>query len=298
MLSWKVWHTLQHPPRTNPIFHWMLKRRRPAAREFRFAIIVVVGSIIGLGCLAIAARLLLVNLLLVLMSAPALILAGTVVIALLYCTGLSGAVSTGIQRIREQQIYETLCITPPGIFGTTWTIAAGISHRHQGFFWFRLFVQTVAGSLIIGMVFTLGAALLVMLLSHSEIQSTLLEIINVLLMCLALYIGCIQAFSSSILVGMLVPLSVAESMPLYIITVGLYLLMEMYILLIAGLVGILLIPVTLEILRINGPAVDMLLPFLRVVIFCGLHEIINRIVWHILRERLNLPINRPIFLKD
>ncbi|MBZ0282666.1 MAG: hypothetical protein K8L97_18135 [Anaerolineae bacterium] len=294
MLSWKLWQNLQHQPHQNPIFRWTMTRRVVDAQGTKWLIIVGMALLIGLGVVAIAARLQLVTLLLAVMTTPALVLGVAVVIALLYCTGLSGAISSGIHRVREQQIYDMLCLTPPGIFGVTWTIAAGISHRRQGFFWFRLFVQTVAGSLIIGMALTLGVSLLVMILSHAQEQAVALEIINVLLLCMTVYIGCIQAFTSSILIGMIAPLLLSENMPLYFITVGVYLLIEMYVLLLMALIGLLLIPVAVQSLPVSGFAVEMALPFLRVAIFCGLHEVINRILWRVLRERLDTAEALPV----
>ena len=175
-------------------------------------------------------------------------------------------------------------MSPPGALGATWAMGTGCLYRNREFgdlnfaetWTIRLFI-VVFVSMAMG---TFSGA-------RRANELVLPVLVYALVLIASFYVDDIQSIVLGSLVGMLTPLYARSRADARLWTMGVYLLIQVTTYLSALIAGFAMLPALYAHLKIGGVSSEITLPLLSFVVFCSVRELIIRLLWHNLAERLN-----------
>jgi hypothetical protein len=289
-ITWKIWRALRRPPLNSPLYRRQ-QAGRPRHRLYRRALLVGLWLALVGGCYQAT------------FNHPPVYqwLSGlnffTVVcvifaLVLFYLSILTAAISLTITRAREQRIYDLLCLTPPGTLAVNWTLCAATIYHRKGFgvFWF---IVTFA-SLILGMALVVEIAIPVLGLLDtsntpalvSSYQRLLVDLLYTLALVGVFYVGSAQAVVSGVLLGMLGPANAPDSAGAPVWTVSSFLAVQLLTGGLAAGIGLAAVPALHQLAALPDGLARVMLPLEQFVIFAGLREATNYLLWRALVSRL------------
>jgi hypothetical protein len=196
--------------------------------------------------------------------------------------GLSHAYSTSgrIAHEREQQTYDVLCASPPGILGMHWSYCTGWIHYH--WLWRYAMIGVLATG-IIASVFGLSSQLVF----GSAQPLLIITIVRALAIGSIFVIDYAQTLVISSLVTLIVPTYAENESNARLWAVCLFLALQGAVYLPTLLLGLFALPSTFNLLGINPIVSGLLIPLLLIAFFALLREMIIAALWHAAKDQLS-----------
>jgi hypothetical protein len=212
IVSWRLWHALNHPPAQHPLFWRTLRHVPPDVsadglglmdRLSLMYLVFVTALIFIAGAINLSANTTVLTLLVVLLALPifapvAAALRSTLFSGMIYGILWADQISQCLSRERENHTYELLSLLPPGVLAPSWAICVGCLYRSRRFQ--RMLEQRTAMMRII----VSCSSLFILLVAASAgdwLKWTLLLGVAVA----ALHIDLVHSLVLSALIGLLIP---------------------------------------------------------------------------------------------
>jgi hypothetical protein len=281
MMSWRLWGALRNPPTFEALFRRTLARRThiqfPRGRfssilESFFAIVICMVMLSPLAFIvAIGGLLMLFN--------------GTV-----YSLIWAMQASSILAGNRQSETYDMLCVIPQGMFGVHWSVCTACMHRQN-----RL--EQIHGLVRSILLVFLGLVLVVtvFMLPHTSGETGRFAIAQAnqgatSLVVLAtatvlLYIDHVQSVVLGSLLGMLIPTYSNRRADAQLMTAAVYLLIQITTYVILGVLALNVLPALFR--DVEGWFASIGRAMLLIPTFYMIRELVIRVVWQMLLERLN-----------
>jgi hypothetical protein len=225
------------------------------------------------------------NFLSVCLNGGALLVAGMMSVANGCIQGARTALRIGglLARVRERGQYDLLCLLPAGAARINWTLSTAYLHRSQTF-------SILSSELIwvVRSIFILATVLIIARQSRNPWQGPFLAITQIALLYAAFYIDDIQSLIVGSLVGMIAPTAVRTPADARVYSLMGYLLIQLTTYLLVVLGAFVALPAVYRSLQFSGLLADILQFSLGLALLYGIREIIIRILWGRLMQRLDI----------
>ncbi|MEO8396560.1 MAG: hypothetical protein ABI700_26435 [Chloroflexota bacterium] len=282
MLSWKLWRALNRPPQRSPIYRRAYLRQGAQDHEVSIRI-PLLGFFKNVSMVVLPVVLILIGTpILILLYYLALSLAPLLLPFANTIYGLNHAYSTSgrIAHEREQQTYDVLCASPPGILGMHWSYCIGWIHYH----W--LYRYTMIGVLVTGIIASVFGLSSQMVFGGAQ-PSLVITLARALAVGGIFVIDYAQTVVLSSLVALLVPTYAENESNAHLWAISLYLALQGAVYLPTLLLGIYALPSTFNLIGINPTVAGVLIPVLVIAFFALLREMIITGLWHAAKDQLS-----------
>lgn len=292
MLTWKLWHTLNHPPTAHPLFWRTLYNTTTYASGTHLSRLDKLS--IGYLCLFTGLIFLsnhipqglqstLITLLLVFLAIPIIV----PVMFLLRNTILSGtfhglrwalSINRLIARERTNCTYELLSLLPTGILPSLWALSMGCLYSNNRFNRVvDLHITVLRFIIMLGFIvlFTLS-----MQETISHIRVIALFIIHVAALIALLHIEFVQSLVISVLLGMVIPLHTISPLDARIWTIGSFLFIQANTYTLTCIFSLLIVPAVFHRLDISGWPLYLAQIISALAVIYVLRELISTLLWH------------------
>ncbi len=263
MLTWKLWRGLKRPAARNPLYQRIVNApAQDIAWYFTCAIIL---------------------------AAPFLLLPAILFLSAVYGLRWTSAIAGTIAQERESGMFELISLSPPGMFGSSRAIMTACLHRNDSL----AQVQSWGAwgiRMIFGLVLLMSFEILSTPIIRYDVDPFLGQIITpvyLVLLGVAVYLDHVQSIVMAELVGMIIPNYARRRTDASLGAAIVYLLLLVATYALTGFFGFAMLPPALELLPIAPQAQTILLPFIRVVIFYVIREILIRFLWQVLMRDTN-----------
>ena len=282
MLSWKLWRALHRPPQRSPLYRRAYLRQGPPNNLVPIHI-PLLGFVKNVSLVVLPVVLILLGTpILVLLYYLALLLAPLLLPLANTIYGLSHAYSSSgsIAHERDQQTYDVLCASPPGILGMHWSYCTGWIHYH----W--LYRYAMIGVLATGIIATIFGLSSQMVFGVGQ-SSPLITIVRALSVASIFVLDYAQTPVVSSLVALIVPTYAENTGNTRLWAVSLFLALQGSVYLPTLLIGLYALPSTFNLMSIDPAVSGLLIPLLLIAFFAFLREMIIMGLWYAAREQLS-----------
>jgi len=296
MISHIFWQGLNTPYTRHPLF-WRTIRQgggtQFAGRNDQFNILF---EWIGIGyiCLIIGVWLLMnvsasslqreiLNLLLFLLTLPIWVVIGIGLRFTVFngtVTGLLWAfhISSAIAQQRTFHTEEVLGVSPPGRLGTYWATCSGYLYRYGAL---HRYTHQRHNTLILALIM---GGLLVMTRPIDSTES----VVTAIAFIAAIYSETIHAVVMASLLGLVVPLYTHNTLDAQLLATGLFLLFQVFTVILTILTSLRIIPHLYSALDFHGAIAEISIPILSLLVFIVVRETIIIGLWRILKQQINI----------
>ncbi len=282
MLSWKLWRALNRPPQRSPLYRRAYLRqgaqeqqmsiRIPLLGFFKNVSMVVLPVVLIL----IGTPILILLYYLALSLAPLLLPLANTIYGLNHAYGSSGRIA----HERDQQTYDVLCASPPGILGIHWSYCIGWIHYH----W--LYRYTMIGVLVTGIIASVFGLSSQLVFGGAQ-PSLVITLVRALAVGGIFVIDYAQTPVVSSLVALIVPTYAENESNAHLWAISLFLGLQGAVYLPTLLLGVYALPSSFNLIGINPTAAGVLIPLLVFAFFALLREMIISLLWHAAQEQLS-----------
>ena len=282
MLTWKLWRALNRPAKRTPLYKRAYARQGPpnTLAPFRIPLLGFFKnvSLVVLPVLLIllGAPILVLLYYLALLLAPALLPIANTIYGLAHAYTVSG----NIAREREQQTYDVLCASPPGILGMHWSYCIGWIHYH----WISRYAMIAV--LITGIIASVFGLSPEMIFGVGQ-TSPIVAIARALALSAIFLIDYAQTLVLSSLVALIVPTYAENEANARLWSVSLLLTLQGAVYLPTLLLGVYALPSSFNLMGIDPAVSGLLIPVLLLAFFAILREMIITGLWHAAKEQLS-----------
>jgi hypothetical protein len=282
MLSWKLWRALNRPAKRTPLYKRAYARQGPPPRELQIRIpLMELFKNTGLVILPVVliifgTPILLLLYYLALLLAPVLLPVANTIYGLVHAYSASG----NIAREREQQTYDVLCASPPGILGMHWSYCTGWIHYH----WIARYA--IIAVLITGIIASIFGLSPQMIFGVGQI-SLGVGIVRALAISAIFVIDYAQTLVLSSLVALIVPTYAENEANARLWAVSLLLGLQLAVYVPTLMLGLYALPTTFNLMGIDPAVSSLLIPLLLLAFFVILREMIITGLWHTAKEQLS-----------
>jgi hypothetical protein len=286
MMTWRLWRALTHPPYRNPLFWRSVSTRESETSRIRPWLngrIVLAGLVLFVCGGMVFPR-----------HINGIVMAGFLIIpfllliftfnGLIYGLVWGVRISSSIAKSYEANTFDLLALAPTGALGATWAMGTGCLYRNRNLGDLN-FPETWTIRLFV-IIFT-SMTLASLAGSGQGSNLVVLVLVYVLVLMAGFYVDDIQSIILGSLVGMLTPIYARTRLDARLWTLGMYLLVQIATYVSSLLAGFVLLPAFYEHLKITGPYTTLSLPIMGLIVFFGIREIFNTVLWYDLARRLN-----------
>lgn len=289
MLSWKLWRSLNNPPRHHPLFQYVLtkaKNEEPRVTPGFFMWAFMCSSLTFFWTLVVD-------------WLPYLLLGILILFNTIYSMRWVLRISATIASEKEQNRYDLLASLPSGLLGISWAISTGCVHRRSSFRWMPYLI--LLGVLNVTCMLTLFTGLTAIIIKNAsfsdrELINNLnlmqLGIIGIALMVI-FYFDHIYSILSAILVGQLVSADNTNSTEARIRAFVGFFTLQCVLYSVSYGVLIFALPGIVHFVGLEGTELTMSLAFIAIVFYLFLREGSVNLLWYTLK-RLSLADEKEI----
>jgi hypothetical protein len=281
MMSWRLWGALRNPPTFGALFRRTLARRSPirfprgrfsSVIESFFAIVICMVMLSPLAfIIAIGGLLMLFN--------------GTVY-SLIWAMQASGILAGN----RQSETYDMLCVGPQGALGVHWSVCTACLHRQNRLEQIHGLVRSILlvflGLVLVVTVFMLphtsGETGRFAVAQANQGATSLVVLATAIVL---LYIDHVQSVVLGSLLGMLIPTYSNRRADAQLMTAAVYLLIQVTTYVILGVLALNVLPALFR--NVQGWIAPVGQSLILIAAFYGVRELVIRVVWQMLLERLN-----------
>jgi len=297
MNSLRLWHALNHPPTMHPLFWLTVERSVHSNRlpsrfswvdRLSIAYLLVFGaSILLVNALGTHTQSAFITILMLLLALPIIV----PLVILLRSTVFSGSyhgllwaidISQFVTRERQNGTYDLLCLLPTGGLAAHWAICTGCLYRNQQFN--RLLEMRGA---ILRVVLIFSAFIFLGLRGESTEEEGILFVLGVAALLAAMYVDFIHSIVLGGLVGMIAPLYTYNRTDARLWAAGIFLAIQVWVYGVTVFAGLMIAPRLFEGIGFRGWFVTALIPFVMVLVFTAVREIMIIGLWRWLLAQTN-----------
>ncbi len=279
-MTLKLWHALNDPPATHPIFvrNVLLP---PSSKRYS---LTSAGVIIGF---VMAMSEFMPTVLIVVMP---ILLAGS---GLIYGLDCAVRVSQIIAQERKNNTFELLALCPAGVLAVSWVICTSLLYQQRHFSRMKGIVRTTTrvALTVIGVVLGLFVAIsFTIILSSSRLTLPIIvPLVNGLAVVVLIYSEYVQSTVIGCLVGLVIPTFASGTTDSVLYAPAVFLLMKIVSYALGVLIGFSLLDRIYQQFGLQSGLADVALTIARIAIFVMIQEGIIRLMWQLLIKRTNTP---------
>lgn len=285
MISRRIWNAIKRPPRVHPLFRYVAAdsvlspgRSISSTAVFFIVLLLTVAALISREFSSALS-------LIIFLTIP-LLVANFVFTGPIY--GLRWAMRSGqaVATLRRLGSYDLLCLTPPGALNINWLTCTAVLHRHIG----TTLLQSQ--SLWPGRMFLVLPLVIFLSIQANVVGqpglNTLVMSLYLLLTVVWFYLEDIQSMALGGLLGMLIPTYTSIVLEVNLLTIMVYLLVQLPIYLLVVVLLHTILPAIYTVAGFEGWLADISRPALVLTMLFGLREGILWLLWHHLAQRLHI----------
>lgn len=303
MMTRKLWCVLNDPPTLHPVF-WRTIYRSGATqfatpdykmearleKLFISYLLVLIVTWVFANALRGNVQILLLNFVFLLVAFPVLI-SSVIVLRFSLLNGTfnglvwSLRISEAVARERECGSLELLWVSPPGALGAAMAVCTAFLYRKAALHQFRQqcrFILFAACGIGLLLVCNSGATLATPYTSYQ-----MLMLVHVSVCVAAIYIDSVHSPIIGCLAAMLVPLYATNRVDTRLWTGGFYLTMQLFTVILALVMGIVIVPDIYHQLNLSGWVIDISPALITLLLLYVLRELIIRWLWYALAHYFN-----------
>jgi hypothetical protein len=285
MSTWRLWRMLRHPPLDHPLYRRGVTSYSlsPALRHRLWLSVLFIMFVSGCGGIFFPGLQWLLPFTL-LMVVPILLLVYIVGTGTFFGVFWAATIASRIAVERQRGTFDLLCVSPSGAFGVCRVMASARLDREQ--LLHNLYAQKNTLAMAAAVVVFFFA---VFLTNDSDFYGGVLAILTYgLIVIAAFYADFIQSVVIAVMIGLLTPTRTTDPFDARLWAVGGFLFAQVSVYTLTWLIGFQVLPGFYDSAGISGVVADLSLSALRLLIFCGLREIIIIALWLALAEALNV----------
>ncbi len=271
-MTLKLWHALNNPPATHPIFVRTVLLPRLGKRYGLTSAGVIIGFIMGMSEF-------MPTILIFLMP---ILLAGC---GLIYGLDCAVRVSQLIAFERKNNTYELLILCPAGALAICWVMCTSLLYQHRQFSRMLEIVRTSTRIALaaIGMILVLFVvvSISIILTSSRLTLPVIMPLINAAAVVTLIYSEYVQSTVIGCLTGLIIPTFASGTTDSILYAPAVFLLIKIGCYAIGVLVGFNLLDNVYQILDAQSGLPDILLTLARVIVIIAVQDVIIRFLWRV-----------------
>lgn len=282
MLTLKLWHAINHPPRQSPLFKraTLPKGQPPPMISIRIPLLGVFKNaglvIMPVAMILLGPPILALLYYLALLCTPLLLPLANTAYGLMHTYTASGSIA----RERDRQTYDLLCAAPTGIAGVHWSYCTGWLHDHL------LLRQTLIALLATGIIASIFG-LSPQMVFGGEPSALVVTLVRAAALAGIFVLDYVQTPIVSSLTTLLVPAYAENRSNARLWASSVFLGLQTVVYLPTLLLGVYALPLTLRLVLPDPALSDLLTPLLALAFFALLREAIIVGLWHRAAEQLS-----------
>jgi|GEM_PF-758614 len=296
MSTWRLWRLLRQPPLDHPLYQRGVTSYSlsPALRHRLWLTVLFIMFVSGCGGIFFP-RLQWLLPFTLLMVAPVLLLIYFIGTGTFFGAFWAVTIANRVATERQRGTFDLLCLSPSGAFGVCRVMASARldreGHLHS------LYAQKATLSMAAaGLVIFLALFLADDPGFYGGVPSWLYISSYGLIVVAAFYVDFIQSVVIAVLIGLLMPTRTTDPFDARVWAVGSFLFAQVSVYVLTWLIGFHALPALYEGAGITGIVADLSLAALRLLIFCGMREVIVIGLWLALADALNVDRSTAIAL--
>lgn len=197
----------------------------------------------------------------------------------------TASISMTIARVREQGLYDQLCVLPPGAIGANWALCKANLHHDDTLVMMNLLRKSIIGLLLcIFLLLLLATASRQVALDLVQLTRLFLDMIT---LAAASYIDHVQSILLGSIIGMLVPVYARSHIDARFWPPLIFLTLQMFTVVITLFIGQIVIPGIYRASGLTGWFIHLSPPVLNLFVFYLTRECFILIAWRVLAHQLN-----------
>lgn len=192
-------------------------------------------------------------------------------------------ISSFLAKMREQRLYDLLCLLPPGTAATQWSLCAVYMQRSAIF--------DHLGSEVVWIMRFLFSMLVVMSVAQPAMQileGPILALVQVMLLCVAFYLDDLQSLVVCILIGQISPTYARSPADARLYALSGYFFVQLLVYLLTWLLAFTLLPAAYAQLNFTGLLPGILHSLVALGLFYGIREAAVQALWRLWIYRLDI----------
>lgn len=279
-MTLKLWHALNDPPATHPIFVRNVLLPPSNKRYSVTSAGVIIGFIVAMSEFMPTVLILVM---------PIILAAG----GLIYGLDCAIRISQIIAQERKNNTFELLALCPAGVLAVSWVLCTSSLYQQRLFSRMREIVRTATriAIAVIGVMIGLFIAIsFTIILSSSQLTLPIIvPLINVLAVVVLIYSEYVQSTVIGCLVGLVIPTYSNGPIDSVLYAPAVFLLLKIIGYVLGIIIGFTLLDRIYQQYGLQSGIADVALTIVRVAIFILIQESVIRLMWQLLIKRTNTP---------
>ncbi len=192
-------------------------------------------------------------------------------------------ISSFLAKMREQRLYDLLCLLPPGTATTQWSLSAVYMQRGAIF--------EHLGSEVVWIMRFLFSMLVVLSIAQPAMQvweGPILALVQLTVLCIAFYLDDMQSMVVCILIGQISPTYARSPADARLYALSGYFFVQMLVYLLTWLLAFTLLPAACTQVSCTGLLPGILHSLIALGLFYGIRESAVQVLWRLWIHRLDI----------